>query len=844
MNKAHKRLAQIRCLLESVDCMDKGESLPEPLCYVPSIVPYEHSGKGTISVYAEPKVTSATVGKISDKVKRVSATSQVETNSEGFWLKLASREKEKFFPGRESGWVMLDSISGQSPKATLQGIKSDKSDISKNWMDTVITTFSLSLSEKNDLSPPDKNMTNQLRDPHPDWNIELDSDLSEFLFKNDTPFIAKSLSEPVGSDYSNEWFSFIRASHNDDLLPEIAGVTEWDDGCCSWDYSASSGDNEDVYIRVQMRQGVVMKQLSLLVEPDDDCPKHVQIYATLTGTDMQLVADRTFESTDIDSTSHKLPLLETPFRSYVQELEIRFLSNMDGKRRFTVFGFSVEKGIPLDDIDSGSLDINIFNQKTLTDFLRLQAFDHSCLFYRSLLLKRVVKLIDAVLYLIIPKCGNDSFILDKLQSVRFLFPLISDRKDLIEKYLSLTESKRPSRPYIAVNRHLAIEHRSNPAKDRSNKNTVFFQLFNKLAAKTNSNFDYCWPLSFDQWWECNIVGEGVIDQGGGFRDTIAEMAEELTPSSSNSPMPLSLFIRSPNQTQDTESLHRDAYTLNPSCQDWDKYVWLGKLMGAMFRGKEKLPLAVSPFIWKRLVDQPVGWKDFTSIHSSEVVFIDMLYGLEREEFQSVYADTLTFDTTLSSGNSVCYNTGEDPGSTPVDYESVPKFCKWVKEVRLKECDKQIREIRRGLSKVITEAVLSLLTWQELEEKICGNPVITMDDMKKNLHFCDMNSTSDEANYLWSALESFSSEERSKFLRFVTGRRRLPASVTVYPASEAIDSLPTSATCGSAIYLPVYSSAEKCRERVLYAITTCVAIDADRSPYDSSYNDEDDDDDDW
>ena len=555
---------------------------------------------------------------------------------------------------------------------------------------------------------------------------------------------------------------------------------------------------------------------------------------------MQLVADRTFDKTHIDPSSHKLQLLDTPFRSYVQELEIRFLSNMEGKRRFSVFGFCVEKGIPLDDIDSGSLDTNIFNQITLTDFPRLQPFDKPCLFYRSLLLKRVVRLLDAVLYLIIPKCGNDSFILNKMQSVRFLFPLLADRKELIDKYLSLTESKRPSRPHIAVNRHLAVEHRSNPAKDRSNKNTVFCQLFEKLELKTSSCFDYCWPLSFDQWWECNFVGEGVIDQGGGFRDTIAEMAEELTPSSSNSPMPLSLFIRSPNQTQDTESLHRDAYTLNPACQDWDKYAWLGKLMGAMFRGKEKLPLAVSPFIWKRLVDQPVTWKDFISIHSSEVTFIDMLQGLEREEFKSAYAESLTFDTSLSNGTPLCYNAGEAPGSVPVQYESVSAFCRWVREVRLNECEKQIREVRRGLSRVITEVVLSLLTWQELEEKVCGNPVITMDDMKKNLHFCDMKS--DDANYLWSALESFSSEERSKFLRFVTGRRRLPASVTVYPASEPVDSLPTSATCGSAIYLPVYSSAEKCHERILYAITTCVAIDADRSPYDSddSYSSEDED----
>ena len=276
MDKAHKRLAQIRCLLESVECMERGESLPEPLCYVASIVPYKHSGKGAISVYSEPNVKAIVVGKISDKVKQVSATSQVETNSDGFWLKLASREKEKFFPETESGWVLLDSVTGHSPKATLVAIKDENSAASKDWMESVIINFSLSSIDKDDLPPRDTEMSNKLKDPHPTWSIEMDSDLAEFLCKNDMPFIAKSLSEPVGSDYSNEWFSFIRASHNDDMLPEIAAVSEWEDGC-SWEYSASSRANEDVYIRVQLRQGVVMKQLFLLADLGSSCPKHVQV---------------------------------------------------------------------------------------------------------------------------------------------------------------------------------------------------------------------------------------------------------------------------------------------------------------------------------------------------------------------------------------------------------------------------------------------------------------------------------------------------------------------------------------------------------------------------------------
>jgi len=43
------------------------------------------------------------------------------------------------------------------------------------------------------------------------------------------------------------------------------------------------------------------------------------------------------------------------------------------------------------------------------------------------------------------------------------------------------------------------------------------------------------------------VGEGIIDQGGGFRDSLSDLAEELCPSSSDCLVPLPFFIRTPNQ---------------------------------------------------------------------------------------------------------------------------------------------------------------------------------------------------------------------------------------------------------------------------------------------------------
>lgn len=44
---------------------------------------------------------------------------------------------------------------------------------------------------------------------------------------------------------------------------------------------------------------------------------------------------------------------------------------------------------------------------------------------------------------------------------------------------------------------------------------------------------------------------------------------------------------------------------------------------------------------------------------------------------------------------------------------------------------QVKAIREGLIAVIPEAVLSCLTWKNLEKRVCGDPIITMADLKAN-----------------------------------------------------------------------------------------------------------------
>ena len=66
------------------------------------------------------------------------------------------------------------------------------------------------------------------------------------------------------------------------------------------------------------------------------------------------------------------------------------------------------------------------------------------------------------------------------------------------------------------------------------------QIYNNL----NRSYSFRWEKGVEQWWECKFIGEGIIDQGGGFRDSLSDIAEEMCPNTGlDNPVPLPFFIR-------------------------------------------------------------------------------------------------------------------------------------------------------------------------------------------------------------------------------------------------------------------------------------------------------------
>jgi len=102
-------------------------------------------------------------------------------------------------------------------------------------------------------------------------------------------------------------------------------------------------------------------------------------------------------------------------------------------------------------------------------------------------------------------------------------------------------------------------------------------------------------------------------------------------------------------------------------------------------------------------------------------------GIDETQFSEIIQEK--YVTTLSDGREVELIQGGK--NAMLTFESRNEWAELVEKVRLDESKKQAEAIRKGLSLVVPEGLLNLLTWRELETLVCGKPILDVDLLKTN-----------------------------------------------------------------------------------------------------------------
>jgi len=364
--------------------------------------------------------------------------------------------------------------------------------------------------------------------------------------------------------------------------------------------------------------------------------------------------------------------------------------------------------------------------------------------------------------------------------------------------------------------------------DYLGQKSLFGQLWQQLKFK--SDIFKKAPKRDKYPFNVKFKGEGGIDAGGLFRETLDQICDELQSGC------LQLLIPSPNN-RSAFGEFREKWIVNPAANSEicaGMYKFLGNLIGMSIRMGHLLPLNLSSLLWKRLTGDKVGYEDLQALDAYFVKYIDRTQNLLKTgnlaDFEAI------FSTKLSDGSEI--DLIENGKNIKVTNENGQEYINLLIKTRLNEGLVQIKLIMNGVFEIVPANLLKLYSWRELEDKVCGKPTFSVETLKKITRYTNCTEKDRAIQYFWQALEEFTDKERSSYLRFVWGRSRMPNYTEKYSheihlikSTNPDTMLPKAHTCFFQLELPEYSSVEKAKERIRTAIKW-QSIESDRENYET------------
>ena len=419
--------------------------------------------------------------------------------------------------------------------------------------------------------------------------------------------------------------------------------------------------------------------------------------------------------------------------------------------------------------------------------------------------------------------------LDQLQRLflstrEYIFATL--KNSLFTSVISNTNSD--SRPDVSIDRTKAMRMKYSGKIDSQAIVSIFGQLYRAINNTPPRNF-----RNSERIFKVVFRGEGATDAGGPYNEAISAICDELMSRF------LPLFVPTQNNIHNVGE-NRDAWIINPSADSplqLDLFQFLGKLMGVAIRTQNNLNLTLPPLFWKRLMLEEVSLADLKGVDECCCQMLDILKNLQEHEISpEKFPDT--FENICFSAHDSCgrlVELVERGAEVQVSYEKAFEYSELVEAFRLNESEKQYAAIRRGMSTVVPLNLLNLFSWKQVESMVCGAADIDIEVLKSKTEYENVNADAPHIKFFWEILKEITPKDRSQFLRFVWGRSRLPVNrefkkfkITQLNKGGNPDGyMPVAHTCFFQIDLPPYSSKEIMREKFLYAITHCQAIDLDR-----------------
>lgn len=357
-------------------------------------------------------------------------------------------------------------------------------------------------------------------------------------------------------------------------------------------------------------------------------------------------------------------------------------------------------------------------------------------------------------------------------------------------------ASRKVKPSVTVDRLLAAAHgdAAHSVFNQTYAALAHVPIAHLLGAKPVGNPHTAFNVSFK--------GEHVVGESGPWRELVSDIINELqadpveaqAADSGSAPTAaaaatagqlLPYFVPSVNRRVQTGE-GRDRWLLNPACssdEDKQRLAFIGALMGLAVRTGILLPLSWPRLLWKQLLDLKPTRADLEAVDAGFVNGVlrpleECAEGADSEaeaeaRFHEHFGSELTWTTTLSDGKSV--DLRPNGGSLAVLYSERQEYARLAEWARLNEAREQTLALKRGLLSTLPAAVLSLLSADELERMVCGQPTIDVDLLRRHTVYASCSEQDQHIKWFWQCLAEMTQEQLRAFLVFSSASARMPSS---------------------------------------------------------------------
>ena len=451
--------------------------------------------------------------------------------------------------------------------------------------------------------------------------------------------------------------------------------------------------------------------------------------------------------------------------------------------------------------------------------------------------------------------NNECLSLGSLMSNLRDYWLATIKNGIIQEFLHSTSVIRDETPKVYIERltkerEIMVEKRGGNVDNgkrgkkegTEDKNLVFLQAHKQLAETSATLLRPVKPKGSEPFISFEIIfkGEHVMGEAGPYRQFFSDISGELQPSALHEHerdffldvnRKFNLLIPSPNRANELGDF-KEKFVVNPSNKSsyyLQLYEFLGLLMGCAFRTGTFLTIDLPTLFWKKLVGQQIAEEDLQEIDKGVFELVRFFKTSDKETLENDIFQTFT--VLLSDKTMV--ELIPDGRNVRVTADNKVEFISKVLEARIEESALQIAAIRKGVVKIIPEALLHCLNARDLERRICGRNEVNFALLKRHTRYSGgLKEESRLVQDFWKVLFSLTHSDKLRFVKFCWGQERLPSTSAGFESSSirfmikpsqyngSQDGLlPRADTCFFNFELPNYSTFEIMKERILLAIHT-------------------------